>query len=77
MPIESGNARHARRAFLYQDEERSMNDKPKYPADVPATPPTPGKTEPIPPEMPPAPTPTPEIMPPPTPHPSEPGGTVA
>jgi hypothetical protein len=54
-----------------------MNDKPDFPADVPATPPVPGKTEPIPPEMPPSQSPTPEIMPPPTPHPGEPGGTVA
>ncbi len=30
-----------------------MIDKPDFPADVPATPPTPGKTDPIPPEIPP------------------------
>ena len=54
-----------------------MTDKPEFPTDVPATPPTPGKTEPIPPEMPPAQIPVPEIMPPPTPHPIGPGGTVA
>ncbi len=54
-----------------------MTDKPDFPADVPQTPPAPGKTDPIPPEMPPAPIPTPEIMPTPTPHPGGPGGTVA
>ena len=37
-----------------------MNDKPDFPADVPATPPVPGKTQPIPPEMPPSQVPTPE-----------------
>ena len=51
-----------------------MTDKPDFPADVPATPPTPGKTQPIPPEMPPAQVPTPEIMPTPTPHPGGPPG---
>jgi len=54
-----------------------MNDKPDFPTEVPATPPAPGKTQPIPPEMPPSQNPTPEVMPTPPPHPGEPGGTVA
>jgi hypothetical protein len=61
----------------FSDEEPPMSDKPEFPADVPTTPPTPGKTQPIPPEMPPAQIPTPEIMPTPAPHPAGPGGTVA
>jgi len=58
-------------------QERFMADKPDRPADVPPSPPTPGKTDPIPPEMPPPEVPVPEILPPPTPHPGGPPGPVA
>jgi hypothetical protein len=54
-----------------------MPDKPDPQPDIPATPPTPGKTQPLPPEMPPAGIPTPEVFPTPTPHPGGPAGPVA
>lgn len=48
------------------------------PREVPAVPPVPGKTDPVPPEMPlPPGTPAPEDMPTPVPHPQGPPGPVA
>jgi hypothetical protein len=62
-----------RRAFLSEEQESSMTDKPARPADpVPVAPPVPGKTDPLPPEMPVPGSPAPEIMPTPTPHPPAP-----